>query len=313
MSLFWILLAKILPLYGNILLGYLSVRCLKVDKSAIAALLFYIIGPIVIFSAAMSVRLNPGVLFLPVFLYLFSSAVGFATLALFKDRWPDATGNILAFTAGTGNTGYFGIILALVLLPHELADIFIFAILGSFFYEATTGFYITAKGSFSAADSVKKVLRLPALYAFIAGIVMNAVGVTLPGIFAVYLSQFKVAFSILGMMVLGMGLEGCLKSDGIDPRFLAISLIAKFIFWPLAIWTVILVDWSVIGFLNEDIYRIMFLFAIVPLAGNTVTLAVLLNARPEKAAFAVLVSTIISVFTIPLMLAFYDVVMGFLM
>ena len=58
-------------------------------------------------------------------------------------------------------------------------------------------------------------------------------------------------------------------------------------------------------FLNEDLYKVLFLFAIVPLAGNTVTLAVLLNAKPEKASLAVFLSTVISVVTIPLYIYWY--------
>ena len=49
----------------------------------------------------------------------------------------------------------------------------------------------------------------------------------------------------------------------------------------------------------------MFLFSIVPLAGNTVTLAVLLKAKPEKASFTVLLSTSVSVVYIPVVLALY--------
>lgn len=58
-------------------------------------------------------------------------------------------------------------------------------------------------------------------------------------------------------------------------------------------------------FLNEELYKVMFLFAIVPLAGNTVTYAVLLNAKPEKASFTVLISTIVSIIYIPIVLALY--------
>ena len=58
-------------------------------------------------------------------------------------------------------------------------------------------------------------------------------------------------------------------------------------------------------FLNDDLYKVMFLFSIVPLAGNTVTLAVLLNAKPEKASFTVLLSTIISIIYIPVALALF--------
>jgi len=50
----------------------------------------------------------------------------------------------------------------------------------------------------------------------------------------------------------------------------------------------------------------MFVFSIVPLAGNTVTLAILLKAQPEKAAVAVLLSNVLSLIYIPFMLTLYE-------
>ncbi len=310
MSLFFILLGKIFPLYGNIVLGYLCTRYLKVDRGAIAAVLFYIIGPIVVFSATMSVRIDPSIIFLPVFFYFFSSVLAFACLKIFQTSWHDSTRNILAFTAGTGNTGYFGIALSLILFEPEVANVFIFTVLASFFYESTTGFYITAKGEFSAQESLGKVLRLPVLYAFLAGLALNISGVVLPEALARYTGQFKVTFSLLGMMVIGMGLEGLRKGGGLDVKFLSVSLAVKHILWPLVVVGVIVLDRNFTHLLYEELYKVMFVFAIVPLAGNTVTLAVLLKARPEKAAIAVLLSTLISLVYIPLMMAMYAHVMG---
>ena len=51
---------------------------------------------------------------------------------------------------------------------------------------------------------------------------------------------------------------------------------------------------------------VMFIFAIVPLAGNTVTVATLLDVKPEKMSLTVLISTIISLFYIPLVLYLYN-------
>ena len=53
-------------------------------------------------------------------------------------------------TCGTGNTGFFGIPLAMILLDPNSANIFIFGTLASLLYENTTGFFVTAKGSFTA-------------------------------------------------------------------------------------------------------------------------------------------------------------------
>ena len=305
MSLFFLLLLKIFPLYINIILGYFSTKLLDVKRESIASILIYILGPIVVFSATLSVKIDMSILFLPVFFYVFCSAIAFITLYVFRKSWSDPSGNILAFSAGTGNTGYFGIPLAIIFFPPYLADIYIFTVLASLLYESTTGFYVTAKGNFTVKESFHKMLKLPILYAFILGVIFNLLGVVIPEEVSSYTAQFKGAYGILGMMMLGMGLVGLKKGSDLDVKFISINFTMKFIFWPLAILGVIYLDRNFYMFLNEDLHKVMFLFAIVPLAGNTVTLAVLLNAKPEKASFTVLLSTIVSIIYIPIVLALY--------
>ena len=77
------------------------------------------------------------------------------------------------------------------------------------------------------------------------------------------------------------------------------------IFWPLFILAFIYLDKTFIHFLNDGFYSIMFLFSIVPLAGNTVTVATLLNVKPDKMSLAVFISTIISLFYIPFVMFLY--------
>ena len=172
MSLFFLLLLKIFPLYINIILGYFSAKILDVKRESIANILIYILGPIVMFSATLSVKIDLSILFLPVFFYVFCSLIAFITLFIFKNTWNDSTSNILAFSAGTGNTGYFGIPLAIIFFPPYVADIYIFTVLASLLYESTSGFYVTAKGNFTVKESLNKMLKLPLLYAFILGIIL---------------------------------------------------------------------------------------------------------------------------------------------
>lgn len=307
MSLFFMLLLKIFPLYVNILLGYISTKYLNITRDTIANLLVYILGPIVVFSATISVKIDITILFLPIFFYVLSSIIAFILLYVYQNSWNDTSGNILAFSGATGNTGYFGIPLAVIFFPPYLADIFIFVVLASLLYESTTGFYVTAKGNFTVKQSLQKILKLPLIYAFIIGIIFNLMGVSIPEELIAYTAQFKGAYGILGMMLMGMGLVGLnlKKGSDLDFKFISILFILKFVFWPLIILTVIYIDKNFVMFLNEDLYKVMFLFSIVPLAGNTVTLAVLLNAKPEKASLAVLISTIVSVIYIPIVLLLY--------
>ncbi len=305
MNIFFIILGKIAPLYLNIAFGYILTKYFKVKREYIAFLLVYILGPIVIFFAVLSIEITVQLVFLPLFIFFFGSFIAFYILKKYKNEWNDASVNTLAFTCGTGNTGFFGIPLAMILLEPSVANIFIFGTLASLLYENTTGFFVTAKGSFTARQSIIKVLKLPLLYAFILGLSFNLMGVKTPEFIVPYFENFKWAYGILGMMMLGMGMKGFNVHEDFDKKYIKISYFFKFVFWPGVILAIILIDKSFINFLNEDIYKVMFLFSIVPLAGNTVTLAVLLKAKPEKASFTVLLSTLISVVYIPIVLALY--------
>ncbi|RXJ85224.1 AEC family transporter [Arcobacter sp. CECT 8985] len=306
MSLFFILILKIAPIYINIILGYLSVKFLNVKKESIATLVIYIITPLVVFSSTISVKIDTKLALLPIIIYLFCSITAILVYRIFRNQWADATSNILAFNAGTGNAGYFGVPLALLFFEPHVVNIFIFAQLAFIFYGNTTGFYITAKGNFTVKQSLKKVLRLPVIYAFIFGLACNFYGLSIPDELIVYTSQFKAVYGILGIMILGMGLVGLKQSGELDKKFVFFNFFFKFIYWPICALLFIFIDKNIIHIFNDEhIYQIIFLFSIVPIANNGVTLAIINGLKPEKAIVTVLLSTIFSVVYIPCMIVLY--------
>lgn len=305
MSIFLTLLGKILPLYFSIILGFLSTSILKCHKDTVAKILLFILAPLIVFNATINVKLIPSVLFMPIFFFVLSSILAFILLAIFKKVWSDNTSNLLAFSTATGNTGNIGIPLAILFLEPKLVDIFIFTVLASILYQNSVGYYITAKGSFSAKDSLIKVLKLPVIYAFILGITLNSLDINMPSIFLDYSGYLKGAYAILGMMLLGMGMENIKTENFFDIKFISYTLLIKFLVWPGLILLFIFLDKNFIHFLDEGFYLVMFLFSIVPLAGNTVTVATLLNVKPEKMSLAVFISTLVSLFYIPFMIFLY--------
>ena len=305
MTIFLTLLGKILPLYFSILLGLFSTLFLSCDKNTIAKILLFILAPLIVFNATTSVKLDASVLFLPLFFFLLSSTLAFILLFVFKRIYSDNTANLLAFSTSTGNTGNIGIPLAILFLEPHLVDVFIFTVLASILYQNSVGYYITAKGHFTAQESIKKVLKLPVLYAFILGIIFNISGFKIPDIFLNYADYLKGTYAILGMMLLGMGMEKMRSNNSFDLKFISYAIIIKFFLWPMIVLAFIFVDKNYIHFLNEGFYMIMFLFSIVPLAGNTVTVATILNVKPEKMSLAVFITTMISLLYIPFALYLY--------
>ncbi|PLY11494.1 MAG: transporter [Arcobacter sp.] len=305
MTIFLTLLGKILPLYFSIILGFLSTAILKCSKDTVAKILLFILAPLIVFNATINVKLIPSVLFMPIFFFLLSSILAFVLLIVFKKVWSDNTSNLLAFSTATGNTGNIGIPLAILFLEPRLVDVFIFTVLASILYQNSVGYYITAKGSFSAKDSLIKVLKLPVIYAFILGIIFNLLDIKMPTMFMDYSNYLKGAYAILGMMLVGMGMENIKTENSFDKKFISYALGIKFILWPALILIFIFIDKNFIHFLNDGFYMVMFLFSIVPLAGNTVTIATLLNVKPLKMSLAVFISTLVSLFYIPLMIFLY--------
>ena len=305
MTIFLTLLGKILPLYFSILLGLFSTLFLSCDKNTIAKILLFILAPLIVFNATISVKLDASVLFLPIFFFLLSSTLAFILLFVFKRIYSDNTANLLAFSTSTGNTGNIGIPLAILFLEPHLVDVFIFTVLASILYQNSVGYYITAKGHFTAKESIKKVLKLPVLYAFVLGIIFNISGFKIPDIFLNYADYLKGTYAILGMMLLGMGMEKMRSNNSFDLKFISYAIIIKFFLWPMIVLAFIFVDKNYIHFLNEGFYMIMFLFSIVPLAGNTVTVATILNVKPEKMSLAVFITTMIPLLYIPFALYLY--------
>lgn len=225
MSVFLTLLGKIIPLYFSILLGLLSTVFLKCDKESIAKILLFILAPIIVFNATLNVKLEASVIFLPIFFFLLSTIIAFISLSFFKKIYQDNTSNLLAFSTPTGNTGNIGIPLAILFLEPSIVDVFIFTVLASLLYQNSVGYYITAKGNFTAKQSFIKVIKLPVLYAFLLGLILNIFGFKMPEIFLDYSDYLKGAYAILGMMFLGMGMEKIKTNGAFDKRFIFYSLL----------------------------------------------------------------------------------------
>jgi predicted permease len=289
------------------LLGYISTKFFDCQKQTIAKILLYILAPLIVFNATISVEIIPSVLFLPLFFFVLSVVIAFIALPIFHTIFKDSSANVLAFSVATGNTGNLGIPIAMLFLSANMVDVFIFTVLASILYQNSVGYYITAKSTFSVKQSILKVLKLPVLHAFILGIVLNTLGFKIPEIFMDYTNYLKGAYAILGMMLLGMGMEKLKTQGGFDIKFITLALGVKFIIWPLIVLVFIALDTTFFKFLNTELYLVMFIFSIVPLAGNTVTIATILDVKPEKISLAVFISTLLSLFYIPLMLYMYMV------
>lgn len=304
MSLFSALLLKISPLYLNMLLGFLAGKLLEMPRDAVARFMFYMISPLIMFNGILHTHLDLSVLSLPLLVFCISTSLCLIFYRFSKGLWKDSTANVLAFSAGSGNTGYFGLPLALFLFNDQGEGVYMMALLGVTIFENSIGFYIFAKGAHSPIECLRKLTRLPILHAFFIALFINYLKIPVPLIFNEFMCHIKGTYAVLGMMIIGLGLAG-LHHFNLDLKFLSLSFLAKFVAWPLITFTLIAIDSAWLGIYTEDIHRALILLSIVPLGVNTVILATVLKTEPEKAASAVLLSTIFALVYIPFMAIYF--------
>ncbi len=291
---------KLLPLYVNILLGYLAGKKLKINQEGVSNLLFYMIAPLIIFNGVMNTKLNQSIITLPLLTFIISSVLCLVFYRLSLRIWSDSTKNLMAFSAGSGATGYFGLPIAMLIFDEQVQGIYIMALLGVTLYDNSVGYYINAKGVESTRESIKKVLSLPTLYAFLFGLSFNYLNVPMPEIYTDFIEPIRGVYGVLGMMVIGLGLAGMTQFQ-FDFKFIGMTFLAKFLVWPILILLLIELDRTFLGVYDPFSHQVLILISIVPIAVNTVVMSSLTKCQPERAAATVVLSALFALFYVPFM------------
>ncbi len=286
-------------------LGAVFARNVSIDVKSIASLLIYIVSPLAIFSAIDSVPFQLHYLLFTVFFYV--TACVLATLAYHVGRylWPQQIeANLLAFSAGTGNTGYFGLSLAILLLSPQSVAIVAFSTFGLALYEFTYGYYLVARQDASMHDSLRKLAKLPLVYVFVLALLCEHFHIVLPTPITTLLAHFKGTYSVLGMMLIGISLTGLSTTRSqLDWRFLGSTFLFKFVLWPLVILAAMYIPLFPNEWLTPAVVNAMLLLSVMPLAGNCVVVAAQLGTKPEKVALTVMLSIAVAMITVPLFLS----------
>jgi predicted permease len=306
MNLFIPLLINLIPLYIIIGLGYLGARYLNVQRQTLANVALYFLVPVVIFGFVAKLELRPEYILVPVISFFLAVLIGLSFLAIGRRVYGDERANLLSMCTAMGNTGYFGLPVALLLFDARWIGLYMFMLVGITAFEATFGYYIAARGRYTVRESLIKLAKFPTLYATLAGlaanVILNKTGTHLPELFTTYWTHFKGAYVVLGMMIIGaaIGQSGRLE---IAPKFLALVFAGKCVVWPLAVYVLATLDARYLHLFEPTVYQLFYLLAITPPAANIAAFAAQMDLRPEKAATTILIGIVLALVYIPLFMA----------
>jgi predicted permease len=302
MSLFAVIFFKIISVLLSVILGYIGGKAKIIERDSIASLLLYLLSPVVFFAAPASTNVTLSNLSLTFIMFLVSCGICLATYKVLKKYWDDDTPNLLAMSAGTGNMGYFMLPIASFLLDEYALSIYMMSVIGINLYESSLGYYICARSVSSTQESIKKVLKLPMLQSFMFGCLFSASGFTLPDFLDDFIYNIRGAYSVLGMMMIGLGMSK-LSSFSIDYKFAATSFTLKFLVYPVIINILIILDKVFFGFYGDSEYNALRLICVAPIASNTISFSSGMNIKVEHVASTVLASCLFVLIYIPSVLS----------
>ena len=294
------ILIRVLFLVSLSLIGLFMGRLKGVESKDISTLLVYFISPVVIFISVFEAPIGNNYFNFLVGAFILCVIISLVTLYVGGLIWSDGTSYLFAFSGGTGNTGYFGLPIAISLFDERGAAIAVFIILGVNLYEFTVGFFLASRGRCTVKDSLIKILKIPTAYVFVFALLLRWLDVDLNESLISSISGFKGAYSVLGMLVIGITLAK-VKSLEFDFKYISFSLLWKFFVWPV-IGCIIIYAFP-FGFSHIE-KSVILLMCSVPMAGNVVIISNDLGVHPEKAATAVMASTLLAVFSVPLVISF---------
>jgi predicted permease len=297
---FFDVLIRVSFLVSLALFGFFIGRAKNLDSKDISSLLVYFISPVVIFISVFDAPVQNDYIYFLISALAICTVASLLALLLGKLIWQDGTAYLFAFAGGTGNTGYFGLPIAIALFGAEGAAIAVFIIIGVNLYEFTIGYFLASRGRGTVKESLLKVAKIPTLYVFILALVLRWFEIELNESLVSSMSGFKGAYSILGMLIIGITLSK-VKSIEIDIKYISFSLLWKFCIWPvIGIIIVYMLPFN----LTYTEKVIVLLMCSVPMAGNVVIISNDLGVHPEKAATAVMASTLLALLSVPIALSF---------
>ncbi|MEH7012793.1 AEC family transporter [Neobacillus niacini] len=293
--LFHILLDIIFPIFVLIGVGAVLQRVIRLDLSTLSTLTVYFLLPAVcfvnIYESKMSSELISRTL---VFLMLFNILLILTSMLIVKanrfDRKLTAT---FKNSMVLSNSGNYGLPVSELVFAANPAGMSIQIIVSIFqnLLTFTYGFFNSVSAQSSGRDILRKIMRLPVIYALLLAILLKWLHIEIPEFLWKPIENSSNAFLAVALVTLGAQVA-FLKITRIS-RPIVWIVIGRLIISPLVGLLVI----YILG-LTDITAQALFIASSFPSSRNSALLALEYDNYPEYASQAVLLTTIISSITV---------------
>lgn len=302
------LFLNLLPVLAASLAGWVLGKRQKLDIRTLGTIVIYAIAPVVNFDAVLKAPMAGAMLALPIAAFLIGGINSLMSYALARRCLPKNEQVLfVASAASSANTLYYGLGLALAVLPATMIPAFCVAAIGLSVSESIFGYYFLARNNFSWRSALQRVARLPVLSAVTLALLCKLTFPTegMIATLAPLAGYCRGALILLGSMILGVAL-GQNQQFKFHPRLTVAILFTRHLLFAMLTIMLLAVDAHMARLIPEAYRTIFLLFALMPIANNSLTFAATLGLPTEAISSTIIVSNAVAI-----MLASATVYAGF--
>lgn len=297
-----ILLHNIAPVFFLISLGYILGKKFNLEIYSLSKLSIYVFVPSVIIVKFYETPMNSQLLMPIIFTLVFVILQSIVSLVPAKlNRYNISKKNAFKNAIMFYNSGNFGLpLITLVFANTPMADyavsIQIMVMITQNLSTYTLGFYNAARGNMDFKDSIKAVLKMPAIYTIALALLMKVIPYDFRNFFLwPSITYAKDAMIATDLLILGIQLS--LIQFDLKNKDIYLTAFMRLCIGPLIAYFLIMVLQ-----LDGVMAKTLLISSAVPTAVNTVLIAVEFRNEPEFATQSVVVTTLFSLITMPLVI-----------
>ncbi|THE10528.1 AEC family transporter [Bacillus timonensis] len=296
------LILIVLPAFLIFGAGFIGQKMLHLNVKSISTMALYLMTPFLTFETFYSNKLNID------YFYMFSFSVLLIIILLGVTLFTGwlmkmDKAHMSAMLLGTlfPNSGNYGAPVVLFAYGTQAFNYAVILMVIHGLLINSIGIFIASYGGQKSAtikNAVTSVVKMPNLYGVILGVSFQLLHLKLPSTIVDSVSLVGSAAIPTIMLILGMQLAE-IKPQKLEYRYFGTVTLTRMVASPL-IATILVIFMPV----SDTIKNVFILLAAMPVAANVTMLAVQFDAKPNLVSLTTLITTIISLLTIPLTLFF---------
>ncbi|MCA0971530.1 AEC family transporter [Halobacillus litoralis] len=288
----------VLPVILVFAAGFVLQKFLRLEIKSISTVALYIMLPCLVFETFYHAEFDQDYLMMIVFSALLLFAIIFINKVAAKLlRYDTATESGTILSTAFMNAGNYGSPIVLFAFGEEG---FVYAVSFMVLQQIVMNFfgvYYAAKGTTGISMAIKTVLKMPPTHAVWIALAFKYAGISIPGNFMSSITLVGDATIPTIMILLGMQLAN-ITVKNLAWRKISFAASVRLLVSPLIAWGL-----TIILPMSDLMASVLIVATAMPSAATTTMYAVQFDAKPELVSSITLVTTLLSVITIPIVLS----------